>query len=417
MEDKTNAIIVGVITSQSDNAEDILEELERLVEALELEVCGQVYQELPNPNPATYIGSGKLAELATYVEEMDAGFVIFADTLSPAQLRNITKVIKVNVLDRTGLILEIFRQRARTREAKLQVEVANLQYMLPRLVGMWTFFGRQGGASGSQSNRGAGEKQLELDRRTIEKRLSELKRNLEQIEHDRTVQRSARNRSTIPRVALVGYTNAGKSTLMNALLDMSEVKDEKKVFEKDMLFATLDTSIRRISTGDKKDFLLSDTVGFVSNLPHGLIKAFRSTLDEVKFADLLLIVVDTFDENNIAQIDITIDTLKELEADKIPRIIVMNKADKVASFPEGYDEYNDRIFISAKTGLGMETLLEKIKSKVYGNNEIVDIIIPYSDGKRLALLNENARIITREYTEDGIRIVADCPDWLVGKVR
>lgn len=441
------AILVGVDTGEKENYEEFLDELERLVEALDLEIGGQIYQELKNPHPATYIGSGKLAELAEYVKEEKADYVVFADTLSPAQLRNISDAVKIPVFDRTSLILEIFKRRARTREAKLQVEMANLQYMLPRLVGMWTFFGRQGGASGSQSNRGAGEKQLELDRRTIEKRLSELRRELKAIDHDRGVQRNAREQSTVKKVALVGYTNAGKSTLMNRLLTESANADvrqsKKEVFVKDMLFATLDTTVRRIYTDDNKDFLISDTVGFVSELPHGLIKAFKSTLDEVRFADLLLLVVDASDANAESQIKVTSDMLRELNATDIPRITVMNKADKLhshiptsthhsdasslplstnipnASISDSlftYDTYNQKIYISASTGEGIDNLLDAIKQILYKDNEVIEILIPYNEGAKLGLLNEHATILLQEYKEDGIFVRADCPKWLVGKV-
>lgn len=403
-EEQKSALIVGVITGRESDYEKFFDELERLTEALDLYVAGLLTQELPNPNPATFVGSGKLDEIAQAVVDFRADYVIFSETLSPAQFRNISKVIKVRILDRTSLILEIFKERAKTREARLQVEMAELQYTLPRLVGMWTFFGRQGGGGGSRANKGAGEKQIELDRRTIEKRISELRRTLETIEHDRNVQRSARNKSRLPKVALVGYTNAGKSTVMNYYLSMIGAEEEKKVFEKDMLFATLDTSIRRVGTGDKKDFLLSDTVGFVSDLPHNLVKAFRSTLDEVRFADLLLIVVDSSDEESKSQIEVTLETLKELGADGIPKLFVMNKCDISGERPEGFDEYNDRIYVSAKTGQGMEELTEVIKRKVYPESKILEMIIPYSDGAKLADLEETANVLSREYLEEGTKV-------------
>lgn len=454
------AVLVGVNTPKTERFEDSMEELERLAEALNCEVVGVLTQELPNPNPGTYLGTGKLKELADYVSNLEADYCIFLDTLSPAQLKNVTAEVDCIVYDRTGLILEIFSRRVRTKEAKLQVESANLQYMLPRLIGMRTSLGRQAGASGSMSNKGQGEKQLELDRRHIEKRLAELRRSLEDIESNRDVQRKARKKSNLPSVALVGYTNAGKSTLMNCLLnynyskadasgpelnaapylsdDTGNVADgykdlsnensynsnntnsHKQVFVKDMLFATLDTSVRRISTGDNKDFLLSDTVGFVSNLPHGLIKAFRSTLDEVRYADILLIVADASDSACSDQIRITTDTLKELGATDIPRIIVMNKCDKLTDSDTNvslYDNNNQRIFISAKNGQGIDKLISAIKNEVYGDNELVDITIPYSKGSLLSLLNENAHIISQDYEADGTHIIADCPAWLAGKIK
>ncbi len=219
-------------------------------------------------------------------------YVIFNDTLSPSQLKNLQREIDVPVWDRTYLILEIFSRRARTKEAKMQVESARLQYMLPRLMGLRDSLGRQGGASGSLSNKGSGEKQIELDRRKIEGRISELRRELERMEQEREVQRRKRTQGTYPQAALVGYTNAGKSTLLNKLVELSSGKEEKMVMAKDMLFATLDTTVRKISLSGSQDFLLSDTVGFISRLPHSLVKAFRSTLDEIRYADLLLHVVD-----------------------------------------------------------------------------------------------------------------------------
>lgn len=405
--DEKNAIIVGVITGKESEYETFFEEMERLVEALDLYVCALLTQQLKNPNPATYVGKGKIEEICEVVKETDASYVIFSETLSPAQHRNITKSIPVQVLDRTGLILEIFRQRAKTREARLQVEMANLQYTLPRLVGMWNFFGRQAGGGGSRANKGAGEKQLELDRRTIENRISELRRTLETIEHDRNIQRAKREKSRLPKVSLVGYTNAGKSTVMNYFLGISGAAKEKQVFQKDMLFATLDTSVRKIETGDKRDFLLADTVGFVSDLPHGLVKAFRSTLDEVRYSDLLLIVVDAHDENHQDQIDVTAKTLKELGAQQIPHITVMNKSDLIAGpRPEGYDSYNDKIYVSAATGTGMEELTSAIKEKVYGKIIAIEELVPYTDGKRLAFLEEKAEIFSREYLAEGILIKA-----------
>lgn len=411
---KEKAVVVGVKTNKTDCFEDTMQELCRLAEALDLYVCGQVVQELLCINTATYVGSGKLIELAEFVKKNEADYVIFADTLSPAQLKNITDVILTTVFDRTGLILEIFKRRARTKEAKIQVEIANLQYMLPRLVGMRASLGRQGGASGSLSNKGQGEKQLELDRRHIEKRISQLKKMITEIEHNKEIQRKKRSKSSLPQVALVGYTNAGKSTLMNCLLEKSVCDDERLVFEKDMLFATLDTSVRRIKMEDNKDFLLSDTVGFVSNLPHTLIKAFKSTLDEVKYANLLLIVADASDESYREQIDITLRTLKELNADKIPKIIVMNKADRIENYPAGYDEYTRKIYISARNQMAVDELVEIIKKQVYADNKIIEMLIPYTEGYKISLLNENAHIISQKYLEEGIKIKADCPDRIIG---
>ena len=277
-EELQRAILVGVCLD-SDNSDYLhaMEELRELAKACEMEVVAIIEQNMASPNPATYVGSGKVQEIAETVNQLEADYVIFEDTLSPSQLKNVQKEINASVMDRTNLILEIFSRRAKTREARLQVESANLQYILPRLVGMRESLGRQGGASGSMSNKGSGEKQIELDRRRIEKRISELRRELEAIEHDRQVKRGKRMQSAVPQVSLVGYTNAGKSTLLNRMLGRYVGKEEKKVMEKDMLFATLDTTVRRIAFENHKDFLLSDTVGFISHLPHTLVKAFHST--------------------------------------------------------------------------------------------------------------------------------------------
>ena len=328
------AILVAVDDSNIVDFEYKIDELKQLMNACNMEVCATSIQRLNRINSATYIGSGKLEEINVLVDMYNIDYVVFMSDLSPAQLKNIVDIIDCVVLDRTNLILKIFESRAGSREAKLQVEAANLQYMLPRLIGMRKSLGRQGGTSGSMSNRGQGEKQLELDRRHIEKRISELNKELQSIEHDRNIQRRARLKSNIPSVALVGYTNAGKSSLMNCLLRRAELPEEKIVFEKDMLFATLDTSVRKIDTGDNKGFILSDTVGFVSDLPHTLIKAFRTTLSEAAMADLLLIILDSSDTHVVEQREITEKTLKEINCNEVPRLYVYNKCD-LSNLPVG----------------------------------------------------------------------------------
>lgn len=415
--DALKAILVAVDDNSNSDFEYMLDEMENLIEACDMEPSVRSVQTLPNPNPGTYVGKGKLDEIQTIIDMLDITHVVFADTLTPAQLKNVTDILNVTVLDRTGLILEIFSKRAGTREARLQVESANLHYMLPRLIGMRANLGRQGGASGSMSNKGQGEKQLELDRRHIERKIKELDRELEAIEHDRQVQRGARDRSNLPSVALVGYTNAGKSTLMNHMISLSGGADEKQVMEKDMLFATLDTTVRKIATGDKKDFLLSDTVGFVSNLPHSLIKAFRSTLDEARYADLLLIVLDASDSHMDEQKQVTEDTLRELDCIDIPRIYVMNKCDRLDIYPGNEKRDDDVVYISAKTGLHMEDLLDRIKSIVYSGNEKIDVTIPYSEGTLVSLISENCNVLTTEYLPEGTHIIADAPKWISGQKR
>lgn len=411
------AILVGLNQGDETEMNYSMDELKALAEACDMEVVGIALQTLDHPIAATYIGSGKADEISLMASNMEVDCVVFEDTLSPAQLKNLSKIIKAEIMDRTGLILEIFSERAQTREARLQVETANLQYMLPRLIGMWEAIGRQGGASGSKSSKGVGETQLELDRRWIQKRLTELRRELEAIEHDRAVQRSRREKSELPLVALVGYTNAGKSTVMNRMISLSEAGEEKQVLEKDMLFATLDTSVRKIETKDKKNFLLSDTVGFVNKLPHSLVKAFRSTLDEIKYADLLLEVVDYSDERYKEQMRVTGETLKELGATDIPIIYVMNKVDKCDDTGEIPRIHDDRIYMSAGNMLGIPELLEMIKDRIYAGNREISLLIPYDKGALVNLLNENAKIISQEYRENGVFVKADVTEALYGRVK
>ena len=310
-------------------------------------------------------------------------------------------------MDRTTLILEIFSSRAKTKEAKLQVEVARLQYMLPRLVGLHEALSRQGGGSGSMSNKGAGEKKIELDRRRLEQRLTSMKRELETISGEREVQRKKRAQSGIPRVALVGYTNAGKSTIMNMLVNTFIGDEEKTVFEKDMLFATLDTTVRRIDPPDRNPFLLSDTVGFISKLPHNLIKAFRSTLEEVREADLLLQVIDYSDENHTEYMKITQETLHELGADNIPMIYVFNKADLCGMGHLAMIQGDDKIFMSAKAPDGIDALLNLIAGKLAGGYRDCELMVPYRRGDVVSYLNDNAVIYEMDYREDGVYLSAN----------
>lgn len=397
--------------------ETSMEELESLAEACEMEVAAKIEQNLSSLNPAYYIGSGKVKEVQETVEQMDLDYVIFDETLSPSQLKNLQKEVGVPIMDRTNLILEIFSRRAKTREARLQVESANLQYMLPRLVGMREALGRQAGASGSMSNKGTGEKQIELDRRKIEKRISELRRELEAIEHDRNTQRKRRNDSSLPQVALVGYTNAGKSTLMNKMVETYVGKEEKMVVARDMLFATLDTTVRKINQNDRKDFLLSDTVGFISKLPHGLVKAFRSTLDEVRYADLLLQIVDASDEHYREHIQVTEETLRELGAEKIPCIYVMNKADLIMAKEELPRIDGNKIFMSARDGIGLQELLQMIKKRVFSGNREGIFLIPYEKGEIVSYLNSNATVSSQEYLAEGVKLFVDCRESDYSKYR
>lgn len=412
------AILVGVNLNENLDFDHSMEELENLAEACEIEAAAQVVQNLPMVNNAFYIGTGKVDEVKNLVSMLDADCVIFDNSLTPSQQRNLQNQLEVPVWDRTNLILEIFDRRARTKEARLQVESANLQYLLPRLVGMRDALSRQGGgagAGGGLSNKGAGEKKLELDRRRIEKRISELNRELKVMEKDRETQRKRRKESELPSVALVGYTNAGKSTLMNKMLDIWMGDTEKKVLEKDMLFATLDTTVRRISPGDNRDFLLSDTVGFISQLPHTLVKAFRSTLEEACTADLLLQVVDFSDPHHREQMQVTQETLKELQAGQIPCLYVMNKADLVMEESELPKVLGDRIYLSAKQGIGLAELLELIQKKLFGDYRECTFLIPYTDGAAVSRLQEQALVRSISYEADGVLISVSCKESDAGR--
>ncbi len=422
------ALLVGMNLNNGEDYRLSLKELESLAEACEMETVGIVEQNLPEIHKAFYIGTGKVEEVREEAQASEVDVVVFDNSLSPMQIRNLQNKIGKPILDRSTLILDIFARRARSREAKLQVEVARLQYMLPRLVGLHAALSRQGGGSGSMSNKGAGEKKLELDRRVLEHRLAEYRRELKEVGEQRRTQRKQREASGMPRVALVGYTNAGKSTLLNAMLDLYGVDeidvDEKKVMEKDMLFATLDTTVRKIAPEGHHSFLLSDTVGFIHKLPHHLVEAFRSTLEEAKEADVLLHVIDYSDEHYKEQIAVTEQTLKELGAEGIPVLYVYNKADKVPAenIPgpfSGADDNSkgripavvqDSIYLSAREKIGMEELVCLIEKKLAGGYRECAFLIPYADGRAVSYLNENAVVFETEYRENGVYVKADCKE-------
>ena len=338
---------------------------------------------------------------------MEAEEIIFDNALTPSQMRNLGNELDMPVVDRTGLILDIFALRARTAEAKLQVETARLQYMLPRLMGMRENLSRQGGTGGSMSNKGAGETKLELDRRKIEHRISELKKELSTVVKNRATMRKKREQSRIPQVALVGYTNAGKSTIMNRLVERYGESREKTVLEKDMLFATLDTNVRLIKTEDKSSFFLADTVGFINKLPHGLIKAFQSTLEEVKYADLLLQVVDFSDEHHKQHIDVTQETLKEIGAGDIPQIIVYNKADLC-----GMDDIpkvsGNKIYMAAGCECGLEELIRMINNFTHADWIEETFLIPFDKGNLVSFFMEHSIVLEEEYLENGVKLRVSC---------
>ncbi len=410
------AFLVGVNLNDGEDYLLSLEELDALAQACDMEVVGIAEQTLPEVHKAYYIGTGKVDEVKETAMDCGADVIIFDNSLSPMQLRNLQERLEKPVLDRSTLILDIFAGRARSREAKLQVEVARLQYMLPRLVGLHAALSRQG----------AGEKKLELDRRVLERRLTQLRRELKEVGEERQTQRKRRAGSGMPRVALVGYTNAGKSTLLNAMLDLygSDETDveEKKVMEKDMLFATLDTTVRKIAPDNHHAFLLSDTVGFIHKLPHNLVEAFHSTLEEAKEASLLLQVVDYSDPHYKEQIAVTNQTLRELGADGIPMIYVYNKADLVspdkipgmagaepeqvtAALPQVTE---NSIYLSAKERIGMEELIGLIEKKLAGGYLECTLLVPYTDGRVVSYLNENGVVSRTEYLEEGVKMWVNC---------
>ncbi|MBR5317577.1 MAG: GTPase HflX [Lachnospiraceae bacterium] len=400
---KDQAILVGVNLNNDPTFEHSMKELQALTEACDMEVVCIHTQNLPNPNTALYVGTGKVKEIAESLVMYDANTVIFDNALSPIQVRNLTEELNAVVLDRTALILQIFNDRAKTAEAKMQVELAQLQYMLPRLVGLHNNLSRQGGGSGSLSNKGAGEKKLELDRRRIEKQITMLKKELADMEQNKETMRKKRNQSALPKVALVGYTNAGKSTILNQLVTRFCKDDSKKVLEKDMLFATLETSVRQIDPPGQKGFLLSDTVGFIDKLPHNLVKAFRSTLQEVQEADLLLHVVDFSDPDFAEHIRVTRDTLEELSASHIPVLYVYNKADRLD--PDAKPKLVDnKLYISAKQDAGIVALLSAIDGCLSKDDKEVKLLIPYDQGQIVSVLTRDANILSTEYLAEGTLI-------------
>jgi len=378
------------------------------------EVIGEILQRRDRPDPATLIGAGKLEEIAGAAASMDADLLLFDHDLSPSQQRNIEKIAKRRVIDRTQLILDIFARHARTREGQLQVELAQLQYMLPRLAGRGIEMSQLGGGIGT---RGPGETQLETDRRKIYRRIRHVEQQLENVRRIRAQQRQRRESAPVATVALVGYTNAGKSTLFNALTRAGVLASSK-------MFATLDPTIRAVALPSKRKVLLSDTVGFIRNLPHTLVSAFRATLEEVQRASLILQVSDAssrLSAEQDAQVELV---LKELEVEKKPRLLVMNKVDlldvEIAQALQA-DALRDNartLYVSAVEGTGLKTLLERIDTKIDEDRvSRVHLRVPQKEGKMLAMLAARARIYSRKYKDGAVELEAEAPESVVRKVR
>ncbi len=412
----TNTVLVGLNLDQdTQKFERSMREMKALAQAAYMDVKEVFTQTLPKMSAGYYIGTGKIEEIRAYLEMTGISTVLFDNQLSPIQLRNLSDLLDAEIIDRTNLILRIFSDRAQTKEARLQVDYARLQYALPRLVGMHRELSRQGGTSGAMSNRGAGETKIELDRRKIEHQIHEIKKGLDTIDKERATQRKQRISSGLPRIALVGYTNAGKSTILNQMLNLYGTDEEKKVFEKDMLFATLDTAVRKITPGkDRLPFLLSDTVGFISNLPTTLVKAFRSTLEETKYADILLIVSDLSDPEYRENLKVTMKTLEDIGAGEIPRIFVFNKADLVnetrssAISVHGIQNEDRRITMSAKSPRDMERLINLIEDRINESRKECTMLIPYSDGGALNSLMNSSKLEILGYTEAGTKVHVFC---------
>lgn len=404
------AILVGL--QLKEDISYSMEELEGLAEAVGADVLGSMIQNLEKPNNATFIGKGKVEELAEMCRNMDADTVIFNDELSGVQLRNLEESTGARVIDRTILILDIFASRAVSSEGKLQVELAQLQYRMPRLLGFGKSLSRLGGGIGT---RGPGEKKLETDRRHIQRRMDDIKAEILEVKGNRNVQRSKREKSELPIVALVGYTNAGKSAIMNRLLEVVE-REDKVVLEKDMLFATLDTAQRSIKLENNYEFILIDTVGFVSKLPHSLVNAFKATLEEVIYADLLLHVVDASYEANSFHIDVTNKVIEEIGAGNKERVLVYNKMDLLENdeFPITEEEF---VCISAKRGDNFDEITDIIKKKLFSDRIITKLLIPYDRGDISSYLCEKAKVISTEYVELGTVIEVELTEADYNRLR
>jgi GTP-binding protein HflX len=404
---KERAILVAAVSRGSDS-EDDLAEFTALAESAGAVVVDRFQQKIRKINPSTYIGKGKVEQLAGRVKRFNADVVIFDNNLSPGQIRELEKIVEVKVLDRSELILDIFATRAKTRQAKLQVELAQLEYTYPRLTRMWSHLDSVAGAGGATAagtvggigTRGTGEQQLEIDRRLVSKRITELKRELENIDRRRI--REIDGRKNMFKICIVGYTNAGKSTLLNTLTDAD-------VFVEDRLFATLDTRTRRWTPAKSVEVLLSDTVGFVKNLPHQLVASFKATLEETVNADLLIHVVDVSNPDALKQIESVNHVLAEIGCGEKPILEVLNKVDvvrNISNLETLQTLYRDAVSISAKTGFGLDSLCEAVTAKYKGTELLVRVTSRHSNGKVQSFLRARGRIIKEQYTDSSVLIEA-----------
>ena len=393
-------ILVGVSQQDGDDAEDSVAELAELVETAGAVVVGTLIQKRENIHPGTYVGTGKVFELEELIEETGATGIVCDDELSPAQLKNLEEALKTKVMDRTLIILDIFAARASTSEGKIQVELAQLKYRLSRLSGLGRSLSRLGGGIGT---RGPGEKKLEMDRRLINSRVAQLNRELKEVQRHREVNRQQRKRSGIPVVAVVGYTNAGKSTLLNHL-------SNAEVLEEDKLFATLDPTTRILELTNHQKVLMTDTVGFIRKLPHHLIDAFRSTLEEAKYADIILHVVDASNPQMDKQMYIVYDTLRNLEVEGKKIITAFNKTDRIGQPEPLHDFRAERtVHISAKYGDGLEDLKNILEEILREEKDFLECTIPYRDAGVIQKIREKGELLSEEYREDGIFVRAWVP--------
>ena len=397
--------LVGVELKSGNaaNLRDALDELGELATTAGGEVIGEGTQKLESPHPATYLGKGKAGEFADFCRQQNVDTIIFDDELSPAQSRNLEKIFNAKILDRTALILDIFAQRARTREGKLQIELAQLQHLLPRLTRFWGHLSRQSGGIGMRG--GEGESQLEVDRRKVSERIDKITRDLDAVRRQRSVQRSGRQRNQWPLASIVGYTNAGKSTLLNQLTGAD-------VLAKDILFATLDPTTRRLRLPTNQNILLTDTVGFIRKLPHGLVEAFKATLEEVVQADLLLHVVDVSHPLADEQIAAVNAVLLEIGAGDKPVMMVLNKVDRLetaAALGRLQERYPHAVAISATTGQGVEELLAEISSQIRPERELLELRIPHEQAAVIARLHKVGQVLQRRYLAKTAKFKARIP--------